>query len=448
MDIKANLLPYLIVWLAVIIVVVWKMWTGRHRGAGLVLAYIFQLWLLHWVAALIHVLPWSFLPGSELVASGFGEATWGLIAFSVGCLLLAPMISDKALARQAHRWEPPDPSLPWAYVFSGIVSFVVLTPTIGRLPSFGALTAVGTQLFIVGVCLGCWNAWIHGRKTEHAKWILASLPLPAVTTIVMGFLGFGAIAFFMVLIFVAHFFRPRWILVVSSLLVGYLGLSLFVNYMMARGAYRQKLLQGASYSERIEVLMESLETAKWFDPYDPSHLEPIDERLNQNSLTGAAVVHLGLNGDFAKGETIWMGVLAMVPRMVWPEKPVFAGSMGLASRFTGMQFAEGTSVGMGPVLELYGNFGRWGVLVGFLVLGAVVGAIDHAAGFHLGIGNWHSFGLWYLVGMAFLQLGGSFVEVGGSAVAAVVVGHLTRWTFYRYRKGYHANFVPQVHPQH
>ena len=89
--------------------------------------------------------------------------------------------------------------------------------------------------------------------------------------------------------------------------------------------------------------------------------------MNQNQLVGAAVQYLESGyAPFATGDTLIQSALAIIPRAIWPDKPVFAGSPGLVTQYTGIQFAAGTSVGVGQVLEFYINFGSPGVVGGFL----------------------------------------------------------------------------------
>jgi hypothetical protein len=126
-------------------------------------------------------------------------------------------------------------------------------------------------------------------------------------------------------------------------------------------------------------------------------------------------------GDFARGETLIEALLAPVPRIFWPDKPMVAGSGDLVSRFTGIQFREGTSVGIGQVMELYVNFGEWGVFLGFIVIGAILTYVDRAAAVKRDCGDWPRFLLWFLPGICLLQAGGSLVEVTASAGAAWIV---------------------------
>jgi len=109
---------------------------------------------------------------------------------------------------------------------------------------------------------------------------------------------------------------------------------------------------------------------------------------------------------------------ALVPRAIWPNKPAVGGSGNIVSKYTGLVFAEGTSVGVGPVLEFYINFGTTGVIIGFLIMGAIVGLIDEVAGERMLSGDWQGFIFWFLPGIAFLQVGGQLTEVTSSAAGA------------------------------
>jgi hypothetical protein len=121
-----------------------------------------------------------------------------------------------------------------------------------------------------------------------------------------------------------------------------------------------------------------------------------------------------------------------VPRALWPEKTVSAGSGDLVSTYTGITFARDTSVGIGQVLEWYVNFGRAGIVVGFLLTGIVMALIDRCSLLALRRGDLQAFTLWFLPGISLLQLGGSFVDVtsGGAAalVVALVLNQITRRT--------------------
>jgi putative effector of murein hydrolase LrgA (UPF0299 family) len=96
----------------------------------------------------------------------------------------------------------------------------------------------------------------------------------------------------------------------------------------------------------------------------------------------------------------------------------------LASRYTGIDFAAGTSVGVGQVLEFYLNFGTPGVVIGFIIMGVFITALDWQAAERLARSDLRGFVLWFLPGIALLQVGGQLVEITVSAAASLVVAVL------------------------
>src|SRR5207247_1102986 len=124
-----------------------------------------------------------------------------------------------------------------------------------------------------------------------------------------------------------------------SLALSYVGLSLFVTYMRDRLEIRDVVWGESSISERVDAVTGSLGGWDWFDPNRQDHLDLIDSRLNQNYLVGVAVERLdsGL-AEFASGQTLVDAIEALIPRAIWIDKPISAGSGDLVSRFTGIPF--------------------------------------------------------------------------------------------------------------
>ena len=174
----------------------------------------------------------------------------------------------------------------------------------------------------------------------------------------------------------------------------------------------------------MSQLQKTAEEFEWFDVSNDEHLRQIDGRLNQSYLAGLAVSRLSENGQYVHGDTLWEALIALVPRAIWPDKPMAAGSGNMVSEYTGLIFATGTSVGIGHVMEFYVNFGTVGVVFGFLFMGVLVTTLDVAAAERLAINNLHGFVLWFLPGISLLQVGGSLVEATVSAVASIGVALL------------------------
>ena len=175
---------------------------------------------------------------------------------------------------------------------------------------------------------------------------------------------------------------------------------------------------------RIAQLQKTSADFEWFDVSNNQHLKQVDGRLNQSFLAGLAVSRMSDTGNYVHGDTLWEALIALVPRAIWPDKPIEAGSGNMVSEYTGLKFAVGTSVGIGHVMEFYVNFGTPGVIIGFLIMGILVTTLDVAAAERLALNNLQGFVLWFLPGISLLQVGGSLVEATVSAVASIAVAFL------------------------
>ena len=100
------------------------------------------------------------------------------------------------------------------------------------------------------------------------------------------------------------------------------------------------------------------------------------------------------------------------------------GGGELVSRFTGMQFAIGTSVGAGQVLEFYMNFGMTGVIGGFLALGYLLMTLDCGIMRALVASDVRGFLLRAMPGLCLLQPGGNLLEIFVAVVAAIVAANI------------------------
>src|SRR5437879_3804161 len=372
MEIEGPVFQFLIC-LGILIFAVLNAWMRRSASVGLPLCYIIILAMIHWLGGLIHALPVPLRSGPDrYTEAGFVQAFWATIAFAIGSFLVAPLILRMLHGESTLVVRSPSPEqirLPMVYLGLGITFFAILAPALSSLPSIAAVSVCGIYLAVVGVCLVCWSAYLHGSYAKLAVSLIAICVLPFVTIITLGFVGYGTAAALLVFTFVATFYRPRWQATAGLGLLGFLGLSLFVTYFRDRPAIREKVWGGAEYTERLETLGTTMQNFEFIDFQNPRHLAAIDGRLNQNYLVGRVVrtIELGQQ-QFAYGETLYEAALALVPRILWPDKPVVAGSGDSVSRYTRIRFAAGTSVGIGQVMEIYIHFVTLGVGAGFLII--------------------------------------------------------------------------------
>jgi hypothetical protein len=416
-----RLLVLLVVWIATVGIVALVRWRKKEQGVGLTLAYLVNLWLIHWVAVSIYLIPGYKNNDPRLVSLGFEQSVYAVVAFAFGGLALTPLMLKFGRSARATAAHELDSNLPKAYVCVGALSYLALTSALGGLPSASSILASGQQLVVVGLGLCCWQAWRQRNYRMFHAWLGTTLLLPFITIVTRGFIGYGAAAAFSVLIFVSTFVRSRFVVLVAAILLGYLGISVYVTYMRDRGEIREVVWGGQALRDRVERVTSTLENFEWFNPSKAEHLNRIDDRLNQSFFVGAAVSRLSEIGGYAHGSTLWDALLSLIPRALWPEKPVTAGSGTMVTEYTGIPFVAGTSVGIGHVMEFYVNFGTLGVIIGFMIMGILVTVLDGMAAEHLARTDLHGFVLWYLPGLSLLQVGGSLVEVTGSAAASIFV---------------------------
>lgn len=418
---------YLVAWVACVVIALWSQ-RKVGSGAGLTISYVLQLWMLHWLAASIYVLPWYDAP-DPATSIGLEQSTYGIAGFVCGCVVVVPILLRRYLPPETLSSQriPVDRKLVQSWLAIGIVTYFILEPRVSRIPTVGAIASATSNLLLVAIAIECWNGIQQGHPGRQSfwRWILMSAMLPITTIVTKGFIGYGFASMLTVFAFVASFYRPRWKVVAFGVLTGYLALSLYVTYMRDRKDIRAVVWGGEAYASRFSTISRTLTQFEFLDIHNPDHIARIDERLNQNYLVGRAVEYLERDPEaFARGRTLWEALAAPIPRAFWPAKPVAAGSGDLVSEFTGLEFARNTSVGIGHVLEWYVNFGAVGVFFGMMLMGVLVGWLDRMAASRLYAGDPRGFLIWWLPGIGLLQVGGSLVDAVGSASAGVVIAVL------------------------
>ena len=419
---EINVGNWVIALTAVAGLTIYRHWRGGF-GVGLVLTYVFSFAVLHWLVPALHLLPWVTLDGGTHTAEGLRQSTIALAGFLVGVELMR-FVTGK----EVNEWVLEDPAtaasgsrMVTIYLAAGVFLYM-LVPIAGRLPSISALVSTGPTLAAVGVSLKCWHACASGHRGRMWLWLALTISFPLVTVLAQGFLGYGFLAALTVLAFVASLHRLSLVTVVAGVLMIYTGLSIYVTYMRDRGYIREVVWGGETMDRRLAQLQQTFQEAEWFDIRNENHIDRVDERLNQDFLIGAAVAYINEGrAQFAAGRTFFDAAVAVIPRAVWPDKPIVAGSGDIVTSYTGIRFVYGTAVGVGQVLEMYINFGTVGVAVGFIFLGAIVTFVDRRAARHLSTGDIRSFALWYLPGLSMLQIGGTLGEVTATAGASMVI---------------------------
>ena len=83
--------------------------------------------------------------------------------------------SDNGNGAAAHKptaASAANPVLPRIFLGLGLLSYLLLAPALGKVPTLGAILAALSQFLLVGACILCWQAW---RQRQFVK--LAGEPL-------------------------------------------------------------------------------------------------------------------------------------------------------------------------------------------------------------------------------------------------------------------------------
>lgn len=403
----------------------------RHGRLPLFLsyAYIAAFGIEHWFGALAHAMPWSAFPDSTNTIVGFTYTTLGLACFVLGTAIIRRprrLAANRAslvysVPIEAHMMGHRYATL---LLVSGALGWIAELTPLNGLPSVTSVISAAKQFLIAGICLKCWLAWHERDRKRLFTWLSLGLAFPFYTVIVTGFLGYGIVFLMTILIFVGAFFRPRIPLVVGASIALLAGVGFFATYLEHRQALRDAVWGDQPLEARIEAVQTIITSMSLFDPFNQMHLQALDTRLNQSWLVGASIAYVPAVKDFAAGKTIYFAAIALIPRAIWPDKPVTAGSMGMVTEYTGIGFAEGISVGMGQVMEFYVNFGTLGVAVGFFLLGMLIRFLDMRIAERVQTASWPQFALWFGVGAATLQPIGQLLEITSSMAGAALLGIL------------------------
>jgi hypothetical protein len=283
---------------------------------------------------------------------------------------------------------------------------------------------------MLGVMLGLRAACQRRDLKRIAIWLGALMVYPVLMLLLGGFLSYGSAAIIIVCAALSISTRSYWRVAVGITLFVFLSLSIFVNYYGHRNNIREQVWGGASLEARIDSVTETVRGFEWFDPNDRKQLMSLDERLNQNYFVGLAARRIQLGqADYLVGDSVWQGLLSLVPRVLWPDKPVFGGSPEIVSKMTGLHLSPTTSFGVGNVMEFQINFGIPGVVIGFFVLGWLIGTLDVKAAIAERRGDLGRLILFFLPCVALIQPNGSIVEITGGPAAALVAAYGWEWTW-------------------
>jgi hypothetical protein len=405
---------------------------------GLPLAYLGGLLLDHLPGAFAHIVHPRALPRDDAVVIGIQFAAIGCVCFVAG------VWGARAMTRAPRQYVLEDRGRFALFCLIGGWIFVYGLSPIGRFPSLGALIDKGGAIWILGTLLGLRGAFESKEPTKIGLWTAGLLVYPILGLVLGGFLGSGSAAMIVACSVLAISARSYGRAVAGVALAIVVGLNIFVNYFEHRTDIRNQVWGGASLEQKIHSVSEVFTNFHEISPENPKDMDALDERLNQNFFVGVAAQRLhDHETDYLYGGSLLDGVLSVIPRAFWPDKPIEAGSGRLVAEATGLQLSETTSWGVGNVLEFYINFGMPGLVSGFLLLGWLLGRLDFLAASAERRGDFEATIGIFLPAVALIQPGGSVVEMMGGAAAALAAAFVWKrvWRMWRHRGRRRGDFV-------
>ena len=389
---------------------------------GLPLAYLGSLLLIHVPGAFAHLVAGDRMRGNEFVETGTFYTAIGCVCFVAGVWL----------AHAATRPpQPPQPANRRAFAYFCLIGgwlFVYGLSPLTRVTSFGAVLETGGAIWMLGTMLGLRAAVQAGSVQRALVWAAALAVYPTLMLLLAGFLSYGAAAAMIVLAILTIHARPFAGAAIGIVVASFIGLTFFVNYFDHRDDIRMNVWGGASMENRLGSVGDMFASLHLVDLDNEKDLTALDERLNQNMFVGLAAARIEQGQvDFLDGQSVTDGLIAIIPRALWPDKPTTAGSGQMVAEITGLQLNEDTSWGVGNVMEFYINFGIPGVVVGFLGLGWVLGTLDLGAAVAERRADFKSLIMFFLPSVAMIDPNGSIVEITGGASAALLAAFGWRW---------------------
>ncbi len=174
---------------------------------------------------------------------------------------------------------------------------------------------------------------------------------------------FHDLILWLAILFCYWFAQRRWQLPVKIAVLLMASMALF-SIQVIKQEYRLLLLKGENPSA-IALIRSYLTPGG--QAWETSTLSLAITRLNQGWIISAIMKHVPENEPFAEGETVKEAVLASIaPRFLWADKKT-AGGRESFRRFTGLQIANSTSMGISPLGEAYANYGVTGG-ISFMVM--------------------------------------------------------------------------------
>lgn len=257
-------------------------------------------------------------------------------------------------------------------------------PFLQTIPSLGQFV-IGARYVVFGMF---YILWARGKLPKYHAWLLllVFVPLEILPRLISGLLADVMILFLFMLI-VSWYERKRIpIVLISILAIFYLGLA------PVKSEYRAQTWDNSAGAklnpiEKVQLFANlaveyhlkytfNFGTKVEIAPKD-SALDKAAERSAQITLLSKVVKETPKIVPYWNGETYIPLLTGFIPRIIWPDKPeiLVANQFGHRYRYIATN-DRNTSINLPWLVEMYANFGYWGVILGMPLAGIFLAFID------------------------------------------------------------------------
>lgn len=434
----AKIALYAALWGVLLIAELWQL--SRRNTVGLPFAFLLLFTVMHG-GALVHLVDgYSHYDNAYLsslrysrstVADGFEASFLAMLAASVGFMVGDATIKRNAGPLRANFTLERLKRGSLVVLGIGLAAFVIerLANDLNvPLAGFQAAFSSARNLFAVGGCGLILHDYLSGKRAMALALTVAfAAALPATFLLSTAILADSvAIAIAIFAFYLTLRTRKGRPFIRNVGLFAFVSLAMIVfsaGYLQSRSLLRDLLWEsGGDAASAAGVVAQEAQAFDVNSVMEQSSLSQIDARLNQNIYIGLAIEQLAILPDtYENGKTIMLALLAWVPRALWPNKPERGGA-SMIEKHTTKKSAEGVTFGAGPIFEFYVNFGYWGIIVGFVIVGYVLRLLDLRAAEALQQADVLRSAQFHLTGLAMLQpLSELFFIVTSAASAFLLV---------------------------
>jgi hypothetical protein len=270
----------------------------------------------------------------------------------------------------------------WTLLLLNVASRYI--PFVRAIPSLGQFT-IGATYVVYGMF---YILWSRDQLPKKQAWLLAFvfIPLEMLPRLTSGLLADVLILCLFMFIVIWYESKRIPIIFITVLTVFYLGLAPVKDEFRNR-TWNTRSGANLNPIEKIQLFINI--AAEYHQKYTfnfdstvqsapkRTALDAAAERSAQIAMLSKVMRETPKIVPYWNGETYIPLLTGFIPRIVWPEKPeiLVANQFGHRYRYIATN-DRSTSINLPWLVEMYANFGYWGVMLGMPLVGIFLSFID------------------------------------------------------------------------